>query len=408
MKSLPTLAWLGLFLVGCQAPSGPKSSATPKAAAYVLGVEAALPALEKVAQTLKLSGTVVADRSVDLAAPVSGRVTEVNAVIGERVVAGQLLVRLSPVEVERKMEKDVATAQQQASQSGLLAPDGKIRPAQQVPNIRKSLSGLDYAKQKYQNYVKMRQEELVSDQQVTDAYHDYMNAKNDYEAALENYRTGIAYLSSNQVDVTIDRERLADYLVQAPYDAYVQECKVSLGAYSNQGQPLGLKLVSAHPLYVQLDVPQQHAAELGRGQSVKVTCDAQPNRELRAVVERVSPIANQQTRTLSMQARLQGAPEWLKPGMYVSASLAVKRPQERLLIPESAVLTQQGKSVVFTLQAEDQLWRVHQQTVQIGPSHQDWVEVKGILPKQWVIASDLASLQDGIQVKIARETRFRP
>ena len=408
MKSLPTLAWLGLFLVGCQAPSGPKSSATPKAAAYVLGVEAALPALEKVAQTLKLSGTVVADRSVDLAAPVSGRVTEVNAVIGERVVAGQLLVRLSPVEVERKMEKDVATAQQQASQSGLLAPDGKIRPAQQVPNIRKSLSGLDYAKQKYQNYVKMRQEELVSDQQVTDAYHDYMNAKNDYEAALENYRTGIAYLSSNQVDVTIDRERLADYLVQAPYDAYVQECKVSLGAYSNQGQPLGLKLVSAHPLYVQLDVPQQHAAELGQGQSVKVTCDAQPNRELRAVVERVSPIANQQTRTLSMQARLQGAPEWLKPGMYVSASLAVKRPQERLLIPESAVLTQQGKSVVFTLQAEDQLWRVHQQTVQIGPSHQDWVEVKGILPKQWVIASDLASLQDGIQVKIARETRFRP
>lgn len=396
-----------LLLLGCSPSHPPAPLATPTSP-YVLGIEAAQVKRQSLAPQVALTGSVVADRRVDLASSASGLVDSVSAELGQFVSEGQVLVRLRAVDVERQTQISQAQYLQQAYQSGVITPNGSLRKPADVPDVRKAKGNLDYYKQHYESYLQLRKDELISDQQVTDALHDYTNAKADYEASLERYHQAVAQVRVGQVGVEVERSKKVDYVVTAPFDGYVQERKVSVGSYASQGQPLGLVLVSASPLFAQLEVPQQYAGQLRLGQAVQLTCDARAGQRLQAHVERVSADADPTTRTLAVQARLQSPPPWLKPGMFVKANLQVESPREQMLVPDASVLTLQGKSHVFVLKPHGEKWEVRRVQVEVGKSHQDWVEVKGLQSRDRVAASDLTSLADGSLVKISKEIRETP
>jgi len=401
------LCLAALLLMGCSKVPPPAATATP-ASAYVLGIEAAQVVRQSISPKVAVTGSVVADRRVDLASSASGLVESVSVELGQFVSQGQVLVRLRPAEVERQTRLSQAQYLERAYQSGVLSPKGSLRQPADVPSIRKAKGNLEYYKRHYESYLELRKDELISDQQVTDALHDYTNAKADYEASMESYHQAVAQVKMGQVEVDVERSKGVDYVVKSPFDGYVQERKVSVGSYASQGQPLGLVLVSASPLFAELEVPQQYAGQLRLGQAVELTCDAYPGKTLRAHVERVSPDADPATRTLAVQARLQDMPRWLKPGMFVKAGLQVEAPREQMLVPDASVLTLQGKSHVFVLKPQGEQWVARRLPVEVGKSSDDWVEVKGLSALERVAASDLTSLEDGSLVKISKEIRQTP
>ncbi len=373
-----------------------------------MGIEAAQVERKLSTPQVSISGTLVSDRRVELASAASARVDEVYGEVGQFLPRGTVVVRLRPLTVERQKRVSQAQYLERAFQSGVIDNRGTLRKPDQVPDIRKSKGNLDYYAKNYQSRLQLRRDELISDQDVTDALHSYNNAKADYEGALQNYHQSVAQVTAGRIEVEVEAEKAADYVITAPFDSYVQERKVTVGSYANQGQPLGMTLVSASPLFAELEVPQQQGPLLHTGERVQIQCDARPSQNLTAYVERVSPDADQETRTISVQARLQSPPSWLKPGMFVTAQLQTARPEEVLRVPDAAVLTLGGKSFVYVLQQKGSLWHPQKRSVQVGRSQDDWVEVRGLSARQWVAASDLTSLQPGTAVKISRELRPQP
>lgn len=402
------ICMLALSLWGCAPASKPAPSQSVRPAPPTMGIEAAQVQRKLVTPQVSVSGTLISDRRVELASAASARVDEVYGEVGQFISQGTVVVRLRPIVVERQKRVSQAQYMERAYQSGVLDTRGALRKPEQVPDIRKSRGNLDYYAKNYQSRLELRREELVSDQDVTDALHNYNNAKADYESALQNYRQSVAQVSAGRVEVEVEAEKAADYVITAPFDSYVLERKVAVGTYANQGQAVGMTLVSASPLFAQLEVPQQQATLLHPGERVKLHCDARPSQNLTAHVERVSPSADQETRTISVQARVQSPPSWLKPGMFVTAQLETAREQEVLFIPDAAVLTLAGKSYVYVLQAKGPLWQPQKRSVQVGRSQDDWVEVRGLSAREWVAASDLTSLHAETAVKISRELRSQP
>lgn len=399
---------LALSLWGCAPQPKPAPPQTARPAPPILGIEAAQVEGKLTTPQVSVTGTLISNRRVELASAASAQVDEVYGEVGQFIPQGTVVVRLRPVAVQRQTRVSQAQYLERAYQAGVIDTKGKLRTPDQVPNIRKNKGNLEYYRKNYQSRLKLRQDELISDQDVTDALHNYNNAKADYESSLENYHQSVAQVTAGRVEVEVEAEKAADYIVTAPFDSYVQERKVTVGTFANQGQALGMTLVSASPLFAELEIPQQQATLLRQGQHVQIHCDARPSQNLTAFVERVSPNANQDTRTIDVQARVESPPSWLKPGMFVTAQLQTAQAKEVLRVPDAAVLTLGGKSFVYVLKPQGPMWQPEKRSVQVGRSQDDWVEVHGVSRKEWVAASDLTSLQPGKTVKISRELRSQP
>lgn len=398
---------LSLLLAGCG--GGRKTVTTTnttsaEATPAPLRVEVAKAARLRVSHELALPGTVVAHSQVNVTSEVSARVLEVRADFGDRVSAGEPLIVLDPGAAELDLRQSRAQTRQSAVESGLLTIDGRPRSAVEAPNVVKAKAALENSQQKYKEYRELRKEELISDQSLSDVRQDYLQAKADYQAAVEQVERGRA-----SVNVSLSQQAKAEYnrghyVISSPIDGTVLQRTVQPGDFLSPGQSAGLTLVSLRPVYVMLDVPQQYALELEEGETVSFVADAAPKERLNAVVRRLSPAAGSGTRAFQAKAEVLGPPPWLKPGMAVQSRLALQAPSSKVIIPDAAVLSTGEEAQVFVVEGD----RVRARRVKTGRSRRDWVEVENLKPGERVVTSELVSLQDGSRIQVERELSAPP
>ncbi|MEW6281221.1 MAG: efflux RND transporter periplasmic adaptor subunit, partial [Candidatus Eremiobacterota bacterium] len=350
---------LALLALGCS--HGPQPTPTPRPAASAppaVAVELARAVQRSVSRDVELVGTLAADRTVNVAPEASGRITEVLVDLGDPVVTGQVLFRIRSADQDMQVRVSRAQLEQARASSGLYWPDGKPRDALDVPAVRKARAAMENAHQKYEEYRQLRKEELISDQNLADTRQSYLQARADYETALEQVEQASASVQVSQAQLAMTQRREQDYVVTAPMDGYVQQRGISEGAMASVGQPTNLVLVSRSPLLVTVDVPQRYAARLAVGDPLTLTSEAAPDRPIRARVRRLSPSADSTTRGLPVQGVVESPPEWLRPGMSVKVSLQMEAPVRHVLVPDAAVLTQEGRSSVFVLEPEGKTYLV--------------------------------------------------
>lgn len=392
--------WLlaAALLAGCNASPKPADLPASRPTPAELKVAAARATSRTLVTTLKLSATVAADRTVNLASPTSGRVEFVGGSMGDAVAEGQLMIRVSALDAEQDVHVRRAQVGEALTKVGMSGPLGTERNPGELPAVRKARAQLENAEQSYQEYQSLRQEELVSDQAVADKRADYLTAKAEYETALAQVAQDLSAVETSRAQLRQSLKKIGQTEVSAPFAAYIQQQGIEVGDYLQAGSQSGLILVSQAPLYVMLDVPQQEVQHVGPGRELWFTSDAGPGR-VRARVRRLSPIVTPSTRALQVQAILLEPPRWVRPGMLGSVALQTAAPERRVMVPDAAVLTRDGRSEVFVLQHG----RVQVRTVKLGPTEGSWVSVQGVRPGEQVAASDLVALKDGDRVSIGSE-----
>ncbi len=399
-----------MLLTGC--PTGkpktprpsPSASATPSAAK----VDVARAVTRSIARDLSMPGTVAAEGAVNLAAEGSGKVLELYVDMGDFVRKGEVLARIDSDDLQMQIKTARAQLDETRAESFLYWPDGSPRDPADVPGVRKAKAAMDNAHQKYEEYRQLRAEELISDQNLADIREQYLQAKADYETALEKLEQARAAIAVSQAQYEEVARRTRYYTLTAPMDAIVQQCGLNQGDVVTAGHTTDLVLVSMSPLLITLDVPQRYAAELRVGETLRFTCDASPRSNLRATVRRLSPVALTDSRAIPLQAVVESPPRWLRPGMAVKVWLRTEAPQLQVMVPDGAVLTQDEVSTVFVLEPSGaKEYVARQRTVKTGLSKQNWVEVEGVKADELVAASDLVGLHDGDKV-VTGETLKAP
>src|SRR5690606_22741323 len=294
-------------------------------------------------------GVVQAIRQTLITAQVAGAVQEIRVQVGDRVGAGQVLLRL-----------DARAAEQSASASA-----AQVRAAQAVEQeAERELA---------------RQRQLLEADYISQAAFDRAEARHKAARAEAAALRAAAEASRTQSDF---------YVLRAPYDGVVSAIPVSLGDMAMPGRPL-LTLYDPTALRVSVQVPQAVAASAPAELSARLEL---AGLDTPVTPRRVQWLPSVDPTTHTVELRLELPAELrVLPGTFARARLNLTGESDRLYIPRTAVLRRAELTAVYVLDAQQ---RPRLRQVRLGPQQGDQVEVlSGLAAGERVALDPLAAGQ---------------
>lgn len=278
-------------------------------------------AIAPMASVLRLPGQLVlnADREARVLSPIAGMVREVRVQTGERVGAGTVLAVLESQQLAQANADYLAARERQALAEATF----------------------------------VREEGLW--QKKISAEQDYLQARKDLAEARIEERSALQKLlalgvSEGDAKALKSGSALARYFLRAPVAGIVLEKQLTLGEAVDSEKVL-FHVADLATLWVDLVVPVADLGAVKAGQRVVV------NDKAGAVsgdgkVLFVQPALNAESRAGSVRVALDNAKGQWRPGMFVTAELVTGQQGQVLSIPDSALQTVDGKTVVFVTDAK--------------------------------------------------------
>jgi|APFre7841882724_1041349.scaffolds.fasta_scaffold06235_2 cobalt-zinc-cadmium efflux system membrane fusion protein len=328
---LAIAAAAAVLLAACGEPAPP--AAPPKAAVdpTVIKASAALmervkvgaPAAVDVREAFRVSGRVEVDeaRVARVGSPVTGRITELEATVGQDVRRGQRLATLTSTELS-----SAQLGYLQAFSQKLLAERAAQR-AQQL--FEADVIGLAE--------LQRRQSELVQADAEVSAARDQLKVLGMSESGL------LKLASSRTVNSTSH--------VVASLDGTVIERKVTTGQVVQPADAMFVVADLSH-VWIVADIPEQNAGMMRIGESVEAEVAALPGRRIKGQLSFVAATVNPDTRTIRVRMDLPNPDRELKPAMLATV-LVRGKPQKQTVVPVGAVVREENRDYVFVQTAPD-------------------------------------------------------
>jgi len=279
---------------------------------------------------------VEAVRDAQLSAQVAGSIVALQVRAGDRVKAGQELLRI-----------DARMASQSAAASG-----AQVAAAQAQAAV---------AAKEYE-----RQQQLFAKRYIS-------------QAALENaearWRASQAQVKALQAQAGVAATQSGLHVLRAPFDGVVASVPVTLGDMALPGRPL-VTLYDPAALRIAAALTQEQAAQLRAGQAVQVELAGAADKRLTVALDQVQvlPTADAQSHTSIVRVALPAGTAGAVPGAFARLWFqgAAARAGERLFVPAASVVRRAEMTGVY-VQGGNGKPQLRQ--VRLGQSEGDQVEV---------------------------------
>jgi multidrug resistance efflux pump len=298
---------------------------------------------------------------------------------GARVSKGDVLARLDSSAVERdivKLEKDHALAE-----SELVS----FRSAKAPLELQELLIKLNEARAAFaaeQNYLaaiaELAKEGVISRQEIAQQKDKVEALKTQVEKGEMQVRLTREYLHPSELkraqarlaaaehELMLARQQLRESVIRAPSDGLVIHMPLHVGnelRTLRAGDSLypNLPFMMLHDmkeLVVQGEVPEGELSRVQQGQEAIVTPLAYPELRLRAVVERISPMAKSAPgqpawqKSFQFVVRVLAPDARLRPGMSVTTHVLAYHNPSAISVPRSAVSWHDGKPFAYVRTGE--------------------------------------------------------
>lgn len=328
----------GLFSAGCGAKPEPAKGTSPSLPTAKVRVQTAESKPQKL--TEEVVGTVRAKLHATLEAKLSGRIAKLPVVLGQRVKAGDLVVRLDAPEIAARLEQAEASLQQAER-------DWK------------------------------RTSTLFEQQSVTRAEQDAVEARRRLaKGAVAEATAMMSYVE-----------------VVAPFDGVVTKKWVDVGDLAAPGKPL-ISIEDPSVLQLEADVPQAIASQIQREARLAARVDGVSG-ELTGTVSEIAPAADSVSRTFRVKVDLSPQPG-LSSGQF--ARLLVPVGESRSLrVPAAAVVSRGQLEIVFVVVNQHAQLRLIKTGQRFGDA---WEVLSGLDAGDSVVIEGAAQLTDGQPVEV--------
>jgi cobalt-zinc-cadmium efflux system membrane fusion protein len=183
---------------------------------------------------------------------------------------------------------------------------------------------------------------------------DYRNAVADREKAqamLQAARVHLAELLSEPEDKISQSELSADTIpIKTPRSGIVMARYLSAGMAVNPGAQ-AFTVSGLKTLWMIAAVDEENLAGLKIGMPATIRVRAYPGAAFDGQVLQLGPQLDPATRTLTVRVLIPNLDGRLRPEMYATAEIARGASRTALFVPEVAVQTLNGESVVFVRRA---------------------------------------------------------
>ena len=296
-----------MIITGCHDPDAGANNQTTSNTADPQGVPVEQTEIPRVYVS---PGSIVPSQEFRVTSTISGFIQEIAVREGDRIEAGDLLVRIDPSKVKRAIAQAEAT---------LAAARAELEDAND--DVRK--------------YRVLVESESISDERLRKAVLRQKRTR-------AELRKAEAELQSQRVDL--------DYIeIRSPATAQVAKRLMSVGDLSLPGNPI-LHLESLQGIEFVTHVPETILIQLQSGQPVSIQLDGLQREvagEITAIVQSQDPV----TRSGKVKVLLSGLTD-VMPGMFGRASF-ITGTDTLLTVPESSLVTRAGVEGVFIITQGD-------------------------------------------------------
>lgn len=308
-------------------------------------------------RTVRVIGTLRASRRADLSAETGGQVEAVLAREGDAVGEGDLLVQLDVEGLQ--LDLDLAQSNAEATRSELALAEGQLERAQQLAERGVgAAASLDEA-----------------------------------QSAVTQLR---AQLRAQEEQIRVAERALEGAAVRAPFDGVIASRSVEAGNVVAPGTPL-LTLVDLSRMEMLARATVSAGAALQPGQAVEIEVDGIAGRTFEGVVDRIAPVAEEGTRTLTVFVLIDNPEGTLLGGMFASGRIVTAEAEGAIALPPEAIRTDDAGGYVLAI-VDGALVR---RDVTVG---EDWggrlVQVEGLRPGEQVVTAPLDGLEAGEAVEL--------
>jgi HlyD family secretion protein len=330
------------------------------------------------------AGSIAARLRASLSPEIGGRVEELPVHKGDRVRAGQVLLRLA----SRDLEADVVL-QERSLEAARAAEKASCLQAEQAERVLR------------------RQRDLAASEIVSPDVLDRAQSDRDIEAAdCEEAHLRVAQAGAS---VEAAKATAAKAVLHAPFDGVVAELRTQVGEWitpAPPGVPIPpvLDLIDPSSIYVSAPLDEVDVGKVRVGLPVRITMDAYPGRAFPGKVVRVAPYVRdveEQNRTFEIEVEFDDAAfaRTLLPGTSADVEVVLQARDDVLRIPSYAVI--EGSKALVVRGG-----RLEEVPVATGLRNWEFVEITSGLGAgdPVVVSLDRAEVKAGARVRIAAET----
>lgn len=332
---------------------------------------------------LNASGYVVAQRKAAVASKATGRLEWLGVEEGSKVKKGDVIARLEG--------RDVAAARDQAA-----------------ANLGNARSDLEQAKAELNDATLNfnRNKELLAKGFISQMDHDTADAR--YRRAQAAVSGAESAIISAQAALKGAEVAVEYTLIRAPFDAVVLtkdadigDMVTPLGAAANAKAAV-VTIADMSSLQVEADVSESNLEKVKQGQPCEIQLDAFPESRFRGVVHMIVPTADRSKASVMVKVRFLNKDKRILPEMsarvsFLERPVSTEEEQPRLGVNPNAVVTRNGKQVVYQVKEQ----KVNEVPVTTGEKVGEMLQVlSGVKAGDKVVVNPPNKLKTGAKVSI--------
>lgn len=333
-------------------------------------VTVASPTSRRIVETREFAGRFEPSAAIEIRARANGHLQSIAFADGDLVQAGQLLFTIDPAPYRAGL--DEARARLASAVAQIELADLELKRAEQLISTNAgSQAALDQRRQQ---------------QRAAAAARDLA------EAAVERAQIELRFTE-----------------VRAPFAGRISNRRLDVGGLVSDGAIL-TTLVATDPIYFVFDISEQdmlayQAAAAGgdvpglSGSAIPVEVQAQRGGDWLAggVIDFLDNRVEAGAGTIRARARIGNAGGRFTPGQFGRLRLPFSGSYEALLVPETALLTDQNRRIVLAVGDDG---TVRAARVELGPRQQDGLRIvrSGIAPEDRIVVGGLLRARPGQRV----------
>lgn len=302
MRQLQAIVTSGclLLLAGCgdDRPVAPSTASAASAASAPAPVTVPPPAPAPAATRgsgLIVTGPIIVEHQLDLAAQRDGVVTKIFADVPARVKAGALLAQLDDRQIVANLEAARAKTRGIAAEIKNWKAEAEVFQADYARAQRRWDLG------------------LISEEELQHAKYKAESEQWDIQRVTEQHNT--AQQEEHSLELELDKTR-----VTAPFSGIVARRYVREGQSVAKGERL-FWITAEGPLLMRFTLPEKFFGHFRHGQKFEITSADVPNEKHVASVREISPVIDPASGTFEVLVELTGDRGSFRPGMAAAMHL---------------------------------------------------------------------------------------
>ena len=341
-------------------PKSPSNPSTAISEERKVEVTEVIP--RSISYTVSAVGSLKTLEDVTISPKRAGIIEKILVKEGDRVKKGQILVQLDDVDARLQVEMSEA-------------------------RVKEAEASFETNRTTLARYQKLWETKVIPQQ----TYDDFT-----LKVKLDEARLALA-----KAELNLAKQNLLDHQIVSPIEGVMNLKIAALGEHVNVApKDEILKIVQMDPLELEFYIPENLAGTIHLSNKIQFTVKAFSEEKFFALIRFISSTADPATRNVKMKAFVQNPNYRLKPGFFAEVSIQTGSNPSALIIPESALFSQEGKFFTYTVQDGT----ARRKAVETGIRFEGKVEIlRGIQKGEWVIITGHEQLNEGMKVKVNKK-----